>query len=63
MNQQNKKFMTKMFQTITQGSGGMNPPANHGHKLPFPEWNQDMSFEAWQRKIFSFKAQSSMNEN
>merc|ERR1712218_613465 len=27
------------------GSGGMTPPANHGHELPVPEWNQDMSFE------------------
>ena len=41
----------------------MNPPANHGHKVPVPEWNQDMSFEAWKRKIFNFKAQSLMNEN
>ena len=41
----------------------INPPANYGYKLPVPEWNQDMSFEAWKRKIFNFKAQSLMNEN
>ena len=62
MQQQNQTFMTQMFQTLS-GSGGMNPPANHGYKLPVPEWNKDMSFEAWKRKIVNFKAQSSMNEN
>ena len=62
MQQQNQSFMTQMFQSMSS-SGGMNPPANYGYKLPVPEWNQDMSFEAWKRKIFNFKAQSSMNEN
>ena len=62
MQQQNQTFMTQMFQTLS-GSGGMNPPADHGYELPVPEWNQDMSFEAWKRKIFNFKSQSSMNEN
>merc|ERR1711994_154525 len=62
MQQQNQTFMTQMFQTLS-GSGGMNPPADHGYELPVPEWNQDMSFEAWKRKIFNFRSQSSMNEN
>ena len=62
MQQQNQTFMTQMFQTLS-GSGGMNTAANHGYELPVPEWNQDMSFEAWKRKIFNYKAQSSMNEN
>ena len=62
MQQQSQSFMTQMFQSMSS-SGGMNPPVNHGYKLPVPEWNQDMSFEAWKRKIFNFKAQSSMNEN
>ena len=62
MQQQNQTFMTQMFQSLS-GSEGMNLPTNYGHKLPVSEWNQDMSFEAWKRKIFNFKAQSLMNEN
>ena len=61
-NQQMSTFMTTMFQNMSQGSGGMNLPANHGYKLPVPEWNKDMSFEAWKRNILMFRDQSPMNE-
>ena len=66
MQQQNKTLMTQMIRRMSNSEGTsprMNPPANYGYKLPVPEWNQDMSFEAWKRKILNFKPQSSMNEN
>ena len=61
-NQQISTFMTTMFQNMSQSSGGTNPSANHGYKLPVPEWNKDMSFDAWKRNLVMFRDQSPLNE-
>ena len=64
--QENQLVMTKMIESMAGSEGTshcMNPPVNYGHKLRVPEWNKEMTFEMWKRKIVNFKTQSSMNEN